>query len=198
MNRNAVVSLSLSALLFAALHAAPARAGDIADITIEKQGTAHVLSVDLDTLGDGQTLQLSTQAGVPAIVSRSGGTLDVEIAGATHEISIGEVNGTWVDAHGGKHEVEVVRFEKGEADEGSDGRKVKVVRLHGEHDELIEERLEGADAGKVVVIKRHGDDAMDEDELVRLIEEAKAGSGPADADGVRITVERRVTREAVN
>lgn len=195
MNKQHLVSLSLAALICFALQATTAQAGDIADITIAKDGSEHSLSVDLEALTDGQTLQLSTKAGVPAIVTRNGGELDVEIAGAIHQISIGEVESLWFGERDGEHEVEVIRLGKGEAGEGEDGKKLKVVRLHGAHDELIEERIEGDEARKVVVVKRHGEDAIDEAELARLIEDAKAGAGSVDADGTRITVERRVTRD---
>jgi hypothetical protein len=195
MNKQHLVSLSIAGLLAAALHAGPVTAADIADITIAKDGSEHMLSVDLDTLTDGQTLQLSTQAGVPAIVSRDGNSLDVEIAGERHEVKVGHLAGAlWVDTQDGEHEIEVIRLGEGEkvTTEFSSDTQVKVVNLHGSHEGVVHE----GDGRKVFVVKREGEGPIDEAELETLIEEAKLRAGVEPGDGTRITVERRITRGA--
>lgn len=196
MSKQHLVSLCIAAALFSALQASPAQAADVADITIARDGTAHALSVDLDVLGDGQTLQLSTKAGVPAIVRRAGDTLTIDLAGASHEVKVGQVfGGHWVGEGDGERAVEIIRLGDGDSVHTEhEGSKVKIVRLEGDDHEVVEH----AGEHRVMVFKRDHEGALDEAEIAELIEQAKAQAGATpDADGTQITVERRITRDAV-
>lgn len=194
MNTQRIVSLAIASLLFAAAHALPAQAADVADIEIRSAGAEHALSIDLEQLADGQRLQLSTKAGLPAIVSRAGDLLSIEVGGQTHEVGIGhKVEGLWVGKRG-EGEVEIVRLGEGNLHTLHEGKQLKIVTLEGDEQETVEEHGER----KVVVIKREGEGPIDEAELETLIERAKAEAGAGDEDHAeaRVTVTRRITRDA--
>ena len=191
MHTKHIVSLSLAIALLAGLHAGAAQAGDLADISIRKDGAEHALSVDLEQLGDGQTLQLSTEAGLPAIVSRDGDSLDIDIAGEQFEVKVGHhVEALWVDAAAAGGEIEVIRLGEGELTSTDLDKQVKVIRLQGEQESAV---IDGEK--KVFVMRRSADGPMDEAEIEALVEEAKAESGIAQGDGTEITVRRRITRD---
>src|SRR5690606_18489098 len=133
MNTKHIVSLSLAIALAAGLQAGSAQAGDIAEINIRRDGAEHALSVDLEQLGDGQTLQLSTEAGLPAIVSRDGDSLDIGIAGQTYEVKVGQhVHALRLDGDAADGQLEIIRLDADKASGEAVDRQVKVIRLHGE------------------------------------------------------------------
>lgn len=194
MNTRHIVSLALGAALLAVLPVTAAQAGDVADIRIARDGAEHALSVDLDQLGDGKTLQLATAAGLPAIVHRDGQTLSIELAGERFDVRVGAHEaGLWL----GKPEGDVVKVIRLGKDGDGDGvqhgeRAMRVIALAGDSSEAVE--LDGG--RKLMVVRRGGDGPLDEAAIAELVEEARAGLGTDDAHGTRITVTRRITRDA--
>lgn len=194
MNTRHTVSLLLAAGFCAALLATPARAGDVADIRIARDGAEHALSVDLEQLADGQTLQLSTAAGLPAIVHRDGQALSIELAGQRFEVQIGAREaGLWLGKPDGSN-VQLIRLGKhAGAEAGTEGEgKVRVIAFDSEAGETLE--LDGG--RKVMLVRRSGDGPLDEAAIAELIEEARAKVDHHEGDGTRITVTRRITRDA--
>lgn len=193
MNTKHIVSLSLGIALLAGLPAGPAQAEDSAEISIRKNGAEHGLSVDLEQLGDGQTLQLSTAAGLPALVRRDGDSLEIEVGGQSFEVKVGHhVQGVWVGDAAADAPVEIIRLAEGESSGERLDKQVKVIRLHRE-----EGSAEFDGEHKVLVMRRSGNGTLDEAEIEieTLIEEARSKAGGGQADGTEISVRRRISHD---
>lgn len=127
---------TLIALLTTLAFAGSVQAADIANVRILGDAGEHAVEIDLDALKVGESRQLATAAGVPAIVSRSEDGLSIEIAGKTTEVALG--------GHGDLLWV-------GKPGEG-EGKRVRVIKLDGDEVEKI--RL-GDGKGDAVVSLRH-------------------------------------------
>jgi len=165
----------LSALIALGL-AGNALAGDTATVRLISGGVEHAVEVDLDSLKVGESRQLATQAGTPAIVSRTEEGLRVEVAGKTTDVALTHAaTSLWMDADGAK-QVRVIKIDKGDVEEidlGDGQRKIVMVR-----------KGEAFGSG------------MDEAEIAALLAEVreKAGHDVVDADGDKIIVTRKLTR----
>lgn len=178
---------TLIALLTTLALAASAQAADVANVRILGDAGEHTVEIDLDALKVGESRQLATAAGVPAIVSRSEDGLSIEIAGKTTEVALGGHGDLlWVGKHGegdGHKRVHVMKLDSEaveELDLGDGQRKVIVMRQHGEHGE-------------------HGSGApLDDAKLAELIAEieAKAGAEGDHAGKERVFVTRKITRDS--
>lgn len=160
------------------------QAADVATVRIAGAAGDHTVEIDLDALAVGESRQLATTAGVPAIVSRSDDGLRIEIAGKTTEVALGGHGDLlWIGKHG----------------EGDGKQRVQVMKLDGES---VEEIDLGDGQRKVIVMRHHGEhgsgEPLDEAKLAELVAEieAKAGVDGA-ADGKeRVTITRKITRDS--
>lgn len=187
----------------AATAALQASAADIANIRIINASGEQAVEVDLESLGVGQSRQLASSSGAPALVTRTEQGLTIEIAGKTTEVKLGHAeHASWTTDLG----------------DTADGKRVKVIRFHG--DETLHERGDGHH--KVVMIRKAGDAEahnLSDEEVAEMVEEielklgadgpAHAGQLSADelaamtaeieseldgAEGEKVIVTRKITR----
>lgn len=191
-------------IALAATVAFQASAADVAHVRIINAAGEQAVEVDLDSLKVGQSRQLASSTGAPALVTRTEQGLTIEIAGKTTEVKLGHAeHASWTSDLG----------------DDSDGKRVKVIRFHG--DEKVHESGDGQH--KVVMIRRAGDAEghnLSDEEVAEMVEEieVKLGAdGPAHtghldaeelaaltaeietelggADGEKVIVTRKITRD---
>lgn len=177
--KNTLISL-LTTLAFAG----SVQAADIANVRILDDAGEHAVEIDLDALKVGESRQLATAAGVPAIVRRSEDGLSIEIAGKTTEVALGGHGDLlWVGKHG----------------EGEGHKRVHVMKLDGE---AVKEIDLGDGQRKVIVMRQHGEhgsgEPLDEAKLDALIAEIEAkAAADGDHDGKeRVFITRKITRDS--
>ncbi|MBD8525836.1 hypothetical protein [Pseudomarimonas arenosa] len=139
--------LLLGVLLGAgALLSAPSQASDVANVRIINASGEEAVEIDLDQLAVGESRQLTSSSGKPAIVTRTESGLSVEVAGKTTEVSLASPGhaGVWhADAGDGK--VKIIELDDESLHEGADGerheRKVVIMHKGGEDARLSEDEI---------------------------------------------------------
>lgn len=168
--------------------AAQAAGRDIADIRVQSNGAEQRVEVDMNRLREGQSLQLSTESGLPAIVTRTADGLSLEVAGETHQIHLPAVE--VIDLEGdaaGKH---IVIQRQAHAQAGQTHREHQVRVIHrslegGMEGELDEARIEALVA-----------EAMAESEAARASAEIARGEAlEAEERAHQVRVIRRIERD---
>jgi hypothetical protein len=161
------------------------QAADIATVRIVGAAGEHSVEIDLDTLKVGESRQLATAAGVPAIVRRSEDGLSIEIAGKTTEVALGGHGDLlWVGKHGA----------------GDGHKRVHVMKLDSE---AVKE-IDLGDGQRKVIVMRHKDEpgshgaTPDDAEIAALVADIEA---KVDADGAadgkeKVIVTRKITRDS--
>lgn len=155
--------------------AAQAAERDIAEVHVQANGAEQRIEVDMNSLGEGQSRQLSADSGLPAIVTRTPDGLRVEMAGETHEIHLPPIE--LVDLGGGdagKHIV--IKRAGGDSAEGKQEVRVIHRTLDGEVDEaqieaMLAEALAEAEAARAAADDAHGQalQAAEQARKVRVI-----------------------------
>ena len=148
---------------------------DIAEVHVQANGAEQRIEVDMNSLSEGQSRQLSADSGLPAIVTRTPEGLRVEMAGETHEIHLPPIE--LVDLGGGdtgKHIV--IKRAGGDSAEGKQEVRVIHRTLDGEVDEaqieaMLAEALAEAEAARAVADDAHGQalQAAEQARKVRVI-----------------------------
>ena len=154
-----------------------ASASDIANVRIINDDSEQAVEVDLDTLAVGESRQLASSSGAPALVTRTEDGLRIEVAGKTTEVKLGTPDvAHWVSDAG-------------------DGEHVRVIKF--DHDETIHES--GDDPHKqVVVIRKSGEAAgadLSEAEIVEIVGDMEETMDLDAGDGERVIVTRRVEHD---
>lgn len=152
-------------------------AADIATVRIINDAGDQSVEVDLDKLAVGESRQLASSSGAPALVTRTEEGLRIEVAGKTTEVKLGTPEvAHWV------------------SDEG-DGKHVRVIKF--DHDENIHESGDG-EHKKVVVVRKSGEaggEDMSEDEIVELLGDMEDVMELDAGDGEKVIVTRRIEHE---
>lgn len=168
------------AFLFAlaATAAFQATASDVAKIRIVTDAGEQAVEVDLDSLKVGQSRQLASSSGAPALVTRTAEGLRIEVAGKTTEVQLGHAeHASWASDLG-------------------EGKQVKVI--HFDHDESVHQHGDG-EHKKVVVIRKAGGAEghnLSEEEIAELVAEMEVKMDLDTADGgEKVIVTRKVVRE---
>ncbi|MFN7783400.1 MAG: hypothetical protein ACK5PG_11760 [Lysobacterales bacterium] len=148
---------------------------DIAEVHVHANGAEQRVEVDMNSLSEGQSRQLSADSGLPAIVTRTPEGLRVEMAGETHEIHLPPIE--LVDLGGGdtgKHIV--IKRAGGDSAEGKQEVRVIHRTLDGEVDEaqieaMLAEALAEAEAARAAADDAHGQalQAAEQARKVRVI-----------------------------
>lgn len=161
----------------ALLQSLPLQASDIANVRIINASGEEGVEVDLDSLAVGESRQLSSSSGKPAVVTRTESGLSIEVAGKTTEVMLAD------GAHAGLWH----------ADAG-DG-KVKIIELdddtlhHADGDEHHERKM-------VFIHKGDENSALSDDEIAALIVDAEqAADGSVEPGKDKIIVTRKVIHE---
>lgn len=162
--------------LLAGLSTAQANERDVAKIFLKANGAEQRIDVDMLALQPGQSRQLFTESGLPAIVSRDEQGLSIELAGETHQVRMPKVMNFTAGAAVGDGDVRTVVIKRDAADGApiEIGSQVRVIRVAGN---------EGLDTEDV--------DAL----LARALAEAGANGvdlSEFEADGRKIRVVRRI------
>jgi hypothetical protein len=157
---------------------------DIAEVHVQANGAEQRVEVDMNSLSEGQSRQLSADSGLPAIVTRTPEGLRVEMAGETHEIHLPPIE--LVDLGGGdtgKHIV--IKRAGGDSAEGKQEVRVIHRTLDGEVDEaqieaMLAEALAEAEAARAVADDAHGQALQAAEQarkvrVIRRIERERAG-----------------------
>lgn len=157
---------------------------DIAEVHVQANGAEQRIEVDMNSLSEGQSRQLSADSGLPAIVTRTPEGLRVEIAGETHEIHLPPIE--LVDLGGGdtgKHIV--IKRAGGDSAEGKHEVRVIHRTLDGEVDEaqieaMLAEALAEAEAARAAADDAHGQALQAAEQarkvrVIRRIERERAG-----------------------
>ncbi len=172
---------TLLALAFAGLGAlaafasAEASSRDIAKISLPANGATQRIDVDLNALQPGQSRQLFTESGLPAVVTRSEQGLSIELAGETHDIRMPNVVHFIAEGAPTESRVVVVKRREGEAGGSEASQEVRVVRLDGANwsasedvDALVEQALAEVAAAGIELPDHEGQGGKPR--VVRLIE----------------------------
>ena len=175
---------TLIGILTTLAFAGSVQAADITNVRILGDAGEHAVEIDLDALKVGESRQLATAAGVPAIVRRSEDGLSIEIAGKTTEVALGGHGDLlWVGKHG----------------EGEGHKRVQVMKLDSE---TVKEIDLGDGQRKVIVMRHKGEhgsgEPLDDAKLAELIAEieAKADTDGDQAGKERVFVTRKITRDS--
>ena len=152
--KNTLISL-LTTLAFAG----SVQAADIANVRILGDAGEHAVEIDLDALKVGESRQLATAAGVPAIVRRSEDGLSIEIAGKTTEVALGGHGDLlWVGKHGeGAKTVRAISLDSNQVGKITlgEGERDSVVTLRhvrhgagedGSHDAMVADLIASIEA----------------------------------------------------
>lgn len=120
--------------LLASLATAQASGRDVAQVYLQANGAEQRIEVDLIALRPGQSRQLFTDTGLPAIVSRDEQGLSIEVAGETHVVRMPKVMHLAGDAAAGDGEVRTLVIKRDASEEGAEhaDAKVRVIRLAGD------------------------------------------------------------------
>lgn len=137
----------------ALLHSLPSSASDLANVRIINEGGEEGVEVDLDQLAVGESRQLTSSSGKPAVVTRSEDGLTIEIAGKTTEVKLAASGGPQVwHADLGDGKVKIIELDDETVHEGDAAhREHKIVMLHkdgeaaGDHEQELELLLADAD-----------------------------------------------------
>lgn len=154
-------------------------AADIANVKIIANGQEQAVEVDLDQLKVGESRQLVSASGAPAVVTRDENGLSIEIAGRRTEVKLGAVDVSTWHADAGDGKVKVIEIDRDDLQEFTD--------QDGQH--------------KVMIVRKHkGDaDAIDESEIAALIAEVEADvqqrKGEAGEDQVQVVVTRKISHD---
>lgn len=168
--------------------AAQAVGRDVADIRVQSNGAEQRVEVDMNRLREGQSLQLSTESGLPAIVTRTADGLSLEVAGETHQIHLPAVEvidlgGTASDRH-----IVIKRQANTQAERAHREHQVRVI--HRSHDEAMEGELDEARIEALVA------EAMAEAEAARASAEIARGEAlEAEERAHQVRVIRRIERD---
>jgi hypothetical protein len=168
--------------------AAQAVGRDVADIRVQSNGAEQRVEVDMNRLREGQSLQLSTESGLPAIVTRTADGLSLEVAGETHQIHLPAVEvidlgGTASDRH-----IVIKRQAHTQAERAHREHQVRVI--HRSHDEAMEGELDEARIEALVA------EAMAEAEAARASAEIARGEAlEAEERAHKVRVIRRIERD---
>lgn len=183
-NLLALAFASLGAL--AAFSAAEAGQRDVAKIYLPANGADQRIDVDLQALQPGQSRQLFTDSGLPAVVSRSAEGLSIELAGETHEVRMPQVvHFLPGDAAASGETRMVVIKRRDEAEGGGEAtQEVRVARLDGSNwsgavdfdtldvDALVAQALADAEAAGIELPEHAGEGRKQR--VIRLIERPRA------------------------
>lgn len=120
--------------LLLSLGNAQASGRDVAQVYLQANGAEQRIEVDLIALPPGQSRQLFTDTGLPAIVSRDEQGLSIEVAGETHEVRMPKLMHLAADASAGDGEVRTLVIKRDASDDGAahTDAKVRVIRLAGD------------------------------------------------------------------
>lgn len=165
-NPQQMLGLSLAAIGLIAAGSALAADRDIAEIHVQANGAAQRVEVDMNTLAEGQSRQLSADTGLPAIVTRTATGLTLEIAGESHDIKMPPVEvihlGGSID--GANRQVVMKRVEGALAAGDGERRTVRVVRRegsgpldHAELEVLVAEALADAEVAREAAALARGE-----------------------------------------
>ena len=158
----------------ALLQSLPSNASDLAKVRIINAAGEEGVEVDLEQLAVGESRQLTSSSGKPAVVTRNEDGLSIEIAGKTTEVKLA--------AAGAAH------VWHGDLGEG----KVKIIELD---DESVREGDAARHEHKIVMLHKDGEAAGDhEQELELLIAEADIDSS-VEPGKDKIIVTRKVVKE---
>lgn len=183
-NAHHLLGASFAAIGLIAALAADAADRDIAEIHVQANGAEQRVEVDMNSLSEGQSRQLSADSGLPAIVTRTPDGLRVEMAGETHEIQLPPIE--LVDLGGGETGKHIV-IKRGPGDSADGKHEVRVIHrtLDGAPDEaqiqaLVAEALAAAEAARAAAETAHGDALQAAEEarkvrVIRRIERERAG-----------------------
>jgi len=147
---------------------------DIAEIHVQANGAEQRVVVDMNSLSEGQSRQLSADSGLPAIVTRTQEGLTVEMAGAVHDIPMPPVEILHLGGGTDRH----ILIKRSAADAAGSERQVRVIHrtLDGAPDEaqieaLVAEALAEAEAARAAAETAHGDalQAAEQARKVRVI-----------------------------
>lgn len=151
------VLLGASALL----QSLPSQAADIANVRIINSSGEEAVEVDLDQLAVGESRQLTSSSGKPAVVTRTEDGLSIEVAGKTTEVKLAHPGhaAIWHEKSGdGQVKVIEIDDEKHEAGDGQHHeRKVMVFHKKGEAGSLSDEEL----AALIADAEHHADVAVE-------------------------------------
>lgn len=159
-----------------------ARAGerDVAEVFLSANGAEQRIEVDLGALQPGQSRQLFTDAGLPAIVSRSEQGLQIELAGESHAVPMPQVlhfQQLGASGEAGEKRAVVIKRERSGDAAGEARHEVRIVRLGDaaeaselDIDALVAEALAGAEAEGLDLGEGEGRKVR----VVRRIERASA------------------------
>ncbi len=195
----AVIAAAIVAL--AMTGSAASADSDIAKVRILANGVEEAVEVEMNSIPVGESRQLVAASGKPAIVTRTAEGLTIEIGGKRTEVRMPASNGEHGPHAHGEH-LRIIKLAHGDdAAAGEAGHKVIVLKT----------RTDGASAsGDVEVITEDlvgaelvgADGEIDDAKLQKMVDElriehgAHAGDHDGDADGERVIVTRRVTKEA--
>lgn len=165
-NPQQMLGLSLAAVGLIAAGSALAADRDIAEIHVQANGAAQRVEVDMNTLAEGQSRQLSANTGLPAIVTRTATGLTLEIAGETHDIRMPAVDvihlGGSID--GATKQIVMKRADAAQAAGDAERRTVRVVRREGsgpldpaELEVLVAEALADAEVAREAAALARGE-----------------------------------------
>ena len=183
-NAHNLLGASFAAIGLIAALAADAADRDIAEIHVQANGAEQRVEVDMNSLSEGQSRQLSADSGLPAIVTRTPDGLRVEMAGETHEIHLPPVE--LVDLGGGEAGKHIV-IKRAGGDSADGKQEVRVIHraLDGEVDEaqieaMLAEALAEAEAARAAADDARGQALQAAEQarkvrVIRRIERERAG-----------------------
>lgn len=149
-----------------------AEATDFVTITVQNANGSQTVEVPMDEIKVGESRQLASSSGQPAVITRTSGGLVLEVAGKRTEIDLpdhGQLK-SW-HHHVADGKVEVIELDKEGSEAGTESRKQRVMVIRHEHD-----------------------GAMDEAEINALVADIETDLTSAE-DGERVIVKRRIDRE---
>lgn len=161
---------------------------DIADIRVQSNGVEQRVEVDMNRLREGQSLQLSTESGLPAIVTRTADGLSLEVAGETHQIHLPAVE--VIDLEGAAAGRHIVIQRQAHAQAGQTRREHQVRVIHRSLEGGVEGELDEARIEALVA------EAMAEAEAARASAEIARGEALEAAERAhKVRVIRRIERD---
>lgn len=161
---------------------------DIADIRVQSNGVEQRVEVDMNRLREGQSLQLSTESGLPAIVTRTADGLSIEVAGETHQIHLPAVE--VIDLGGTASDRHIVIKRQAHSEAGQTRREHQVRVIHRSLEGGVEGELDEARIEALVA------EAMAEAEAARASAEIAHGEAlEAEERAHQVRVIRRIERD---
>ena len=148
---------------------------DVTTVRLQANGSEQTVDIDMTALSEGQTRQLATTSGLPAIVTRTAEGLIVEVAGVRNEIALPAVEWVELDGEtGSAKQVKVIHIDAETSDDGATSSESRhVVRVF-------------SDAGEAPVTEAEIAELMAQAEAAA----AEAGDAQATGDGKVIVIRK--------